>query len=296
MVFKQLLYLSAFIVLWQMIYATVIQTCNDTHEASIYGMMLQKHIFKIITGVALGDVCLWECYQDVRCQSFNYVFTQHKCELNNRTKEARPEDFVQNSERYYLKRDTKRVILGTIPELPADSCKEIKASEGRQVESGKYWLNRIEKAVLLHCDMTIEVVRAKLDIKGMEELVAVRRHIDKCLASASVRVCDVNADCHNTYGSYNCSCKAGFIGNGTKCTRLDVKNCGDVLNSGEKSSGIFSINPDGSGAFNNFSMEKRVGVRRLLESQMTIYKLIWEQGTQSAESPHKGRPLTRIKT
>lgn len=32
----------------------------------------------------------------------------------------------------------------------------------------------------------------------------------------------------------------------------DLKNCGDVFNSGKKSSGIFSINPDGSGAFNVF--------------------------------------------
>ncbi|RMX57868.1 hypothetical protein pdam_00021408 [Pocillopora damicornis] len=53
-----------------------------------------------------------------------------KCELSKRTKEARPEDFVTNSERYYFRRDTKRAILGAIPELSADSCKEIKASEG----------------------------------------------------------------------------------------------------------------------------------------------------------------------
>ncbi|CAH3167884.1 unnamed protein product [Pocillopora meandrina] len=112
--------------------------------------MLQKHIFKTITGAAFGDVCLRECYRDVRCQSFNYVFTQDKCELSNRTKEARPEDFIPNSDRYYFRRDMKRgkmiwlivlegrisqffftfsfsyflTILGAIPELSADSCKE----------------------------------------------------------------------------------------------------------------------------------------------------------------------------
>ena len=49
-------------------------------------------------------------------------------------------------------------ILGAIPELPADSCKEIKASEGGQVVSGKYWLNFIkpDTAVLAHCDMKTE--------------------------------------------------------------------------------------------------------------------------------------------
>ena len=77
-------------------------------EVSKFGMMLQGHIFKRITGAGLSDVCLRECYADVRCQSFNYVFTQDICELSNRTKEARPEDYVPNPERFYFKRDYKR--------------------------------------------------------------------------------------------------------------------------------------------------------------------------------------------
>ena len=84
------------------------QHSSEKGEVSILGMMLQGHIFKNITKAAFGDVCLRECYQDIRCQSFNYVFTEDICELNNRTKEARPEDFVPNSERYYFKKDMKR--------------------------------------------------------------------------------------------------------------------------------------------------------------------------------------------
>ena len=50
------------------------------------------------------------------------------------------------------------VPLGSIPELPAESCKEIKASEGGQAFSGKYWLDAIikEKSVLAYCDMNTE--------------------------------------------------------------------------------------------------------------------------------------------
>ncbi|XP_022778804.1 L-rhamnose-binding lectin CSL3-like, partial [Stylophora pistillata] len=33
--------------------------------------------------------------------------------------------------------------------------------------------------------------------------------------------CDANAECNNTLGSYNCTCKDGFHGNGTRCTDLD---------------------------------------------------------------------------
>ena len=36
--------------------------------------------------------------------------------------------------------------------------------------------------------------------------------------NASVSVCDVNADCKNTVGSYRCTCKAGFTGDGKTCT------------------------------------------------------------------------------
>ena len=38
---------------------------------------------------------------------------------------------------------------------------------------------------------------------------------DEC--NTSVSVCDVNADCKNTLGSYRCSCKAGFSGDGHTC-------------------------------------------------------------------------------
>ena len=49
------------------------------------------------------------------------------------------------------------VPLGSIPELPAETCKEIKASEGQAV-SGKYWLSNIKPgmAVLAYCDMKTE--------------------------------------------------------------------------------------------------------------------------------------------
>lgn len=50
------------------------------------------------------------------------------------------------------------VPLGSVPEVPAESCKEIKASEGGQAESGKYWFddNKTGLSVLTHCDMDTE--------------------------------------------------------------------------------------------------------------------------------------------
>ena len=39
--------------------------------------------------------------------------------------------------------------------------------------------------------------------------------VDECTASSLV--CDVNANCNNTQGSYHCSCKPGFTGDGITC-------------------------------------------------------------------------------
>ena len=48
--------------------------------------------------------------------------------------------------------------LGSIPELPAVSCREIKASEGAQAASGDYWLDleNNENPLKVYCDMTTD--------------------------------------------------------------------------------------------------------------------------------------------
>ena len=42
--------------------------------------------------------------------------------------------------------------------------------------------------------------------------------IDECTASSPL--CDVNAQCSNTRGSYSCRFKFGFSGNGKTCKGL----------------------------------------------------------------------------
>ncbi|XP_078382673.1 uncharacterized protein LOC144665316 [Oculina patagonica] len=200
----QLFCITLVLQLCQMFCEMASQQCEG--EDSIYGMMLRGHTFKRMkTSISLE--CLQACYDDVRCQSFNYVISQDLCELNDRTKEARPEDFVPDSDRYYYRKFKKRVPLGSIPELPANSCTEIKANEGGQVVSGKYWFDSIilGQTVLAHCNMETE-------------------DVDEC--SASNNVCDVNAVCVNTIGSFGCSCKIGYSGDGQRCELLPCKPVG----------------------------------------------------------------------
>ena len=82
------------------------QQCKEDEHA-ISGMMLRGHTFRTMRS-SIAFECHQACYNDFRCHSFNYVISEELCELNNRTKEARPENFVPNSERYYVRSNKKR--------------------------------------------------------------------------------------------------------------------------------------------------------------------------------------------
>jgi hypothetical protein len=85
----------------------------QTAENSIGGMFLRGHTFKTYK-VGWPAGCYLKCEEEVTCQSYNFVIGQKVCELNNRTKEARPEDFMPDRTRFYMKRTINR---GT-PQFP----------------------------------------------------------------------------------------------------------------------------------------------------------------------------------
>ncbi len=42
--------------------------------------------------------------------------------------------------------------------------------------------------------------------------------------------CDVNARCNNTFGSFNCTCLQGYVGNGVNCSgKAALNTCGFFL-------------------------------------------------------------------
>ena len=96
------------LMLCQMYSGLIAKKCSP--QVSVYGMMLQRHIFKIVETSTTFE-CLTVCNDEERCQSFNYVVSKNICEMNNRTKEARPEDFVPDSDRYYYGRVRNRGLL-----------------------------------------------------------------------------------------------------------------------------------------------------------------------------------------
>ncbi|XP_066022865.1 uromodulin-like [Pocillopora verrucosa] len=184
-------------------------TANDQcrTEVNIQGMALKRSVFKRWS-VATPHLCDVKCGLEIACQSYNYNLKYQICELNNRTKEARPENFLSAPGWFYIRRLNGRAPLGSIPELPAISCLEIKASEGKNTISGKYWLDPAGtgKAILINCDMA-------------------SGDMDEC--KYNISDCDVNANCTNTYVSYKCTCKAGYTGDGHSCSDIDECSNGD---------------------------------------------------------------------
>ncbi|XP_078363220.1 uncharacterized protein LOC144647310 [Oculina patagonica] len=127
-------------------------------QSSSYGKALKGHTFDKVKVPLPGD-CLIRCENDPRCQSLNYVMEDNICELNNRSKEARPADYVTDPSRIYMSNNFKRVPIGSIRDLPAESCEEIKASEEEEVVSGNYWLDRHStgEPTLIHCYLNMTV-------------------------------------------------------------------------------------------------------------------------------------------
>ena len=94
-------------------YCISLQACADNLQCkpvrSIYGTMLRGHVFQEHNAANIL-ACSLLCDFNIRCQSINYVMSRQLCELNSKTKEARPEDYVKDADRVYLTRPSERGI------------------------------------------------------------------------------------------------------------------------------------------------------------------------------------------
>ena len=106
---SQIFQSSVLLILAHLLQGAATQQCHGGRSAgtSILGWMLQGHIYKTMKA-DLPHACVFACYKDDRCQSLNWVISLLTCEFNNRTKEARPKDFIPNADRFYFKRDMNR--------------------------------------------------------------------------------------------------------------------------------------------------------------------------------------------
>lgn len=80
---------------------TANQQCKPA-EASVNGKALKGHTFKTAVIQSLVE-CQVLCENELKCQSYNYFIPSKICELNDRTKEARPYSFVLDENSIYMK-------------------------------------------------------------------------------------------------------------------------------------------------------------------------------------------------
>ena len=76
-------------------------------EINIRGMTLKGFVFKRMT-VAAPHICDFLCEREITCQSYNFNRKEQICELNNRTKDARPENFRLDPAWFYIRRLNRR--------------------------------------------------------------------------------------------------------------------------------------------------------------------------------------------
>jgi len=86
----------------------------------------------------------------------------------------------------------------------------------------------------MHAKMVLNTISLKLEISLLELnlcgenfdcaykllLIFIMPDFDECSLEPSP--CDENADCTNTDGSYICTCKQGFTGNGSICEGVPI--------------------------------------------------------------------------
>ena len=72
-------------------------------EINIRGMALKGFAFKRMA-VAAPHICDILCEREIICQSYNFNRKEQICELNNRTKDARPENFRSDPACFYIRR------------------------------------------------------------------------------------------------------------------------------------------------------------------------------------------------
>ena len=84
---------------------TNLETAEDQcrSEVDIRGMALKGFVLKRMT-VAAPHICDILCERETICQSYNFNRKEQICELNHRTKDARPENFRSDPAWFYIRR------------------------------------------------------------------------------------------------------------------------------------------------------------------------------------------------
>ena len=88
-------------VLYLILMTSVWQTHGEQCRA--YQVPIRGHTYKTAQAGELFR-CFVRCERDSACKSCNFKHTWEICEMNNETKETKPNDFISDEQSYYIKR------------------------------------------------------------------------------------------------------------------------------------------------------------------------------------------------
>ena len=90
-------------------YIPILTSCQQTKivqrktTRSVHRKYLQGHVFKTTYNSIDPQHCISDCWEEnEHCQSFNYFPYLDICELNDRSKENAPEDYIDKDDTVYF--------------------------------------------------------------------------------------------------------------------------------------------------------------------------------------------------
>ncbi|XP_048585299.1 uncharacterized protein LOC116601179 [Nematostella vectensis] len=146
-------------------------TCKEQFNTEQH-VFLKGSVFHSYTATEI-----WECFQTCKankvCQSYNYYIQTQLCEHNKETKAREPSKAVSQYLAVYMENPTRGKV-GSLPELPGKSCKQILELGTESRGSGEYWIDPAgtKDPMRVYCDMETEkggwalVMRIKLSQTG----------------------------------------------------------------------------------------------------------------------------------
>ncbi|KAM7427680.1 hypothetical protein ABFA07_021226 [Porites harrisoni] len=158
------------------------------------------------------ETCKLHCYHENNCTSVNYREKNKTCELNNATHLLHDNEFEDKVGYLYHGADS--------------ACDKSPCYNGGICQSGFS-----ARGYRCLCPSGFKDFRCQADV-------------DECRSSTD-NDCSTNATCNNTKGSYNCSCKPGYSGNGRNCS--DIDECRSSSHNNCSSNAICNNTP---GSFN----------------------------------------------
>ncbi|XP_068736542.1 fibrillin-1-like isoform X1 [Montipora capricornis] len=139
------------------------------------------------------DACELFCYHNANCVSINFDSETYRCDLNNATHRIHDDEFVDTVGYLYRGADS--------------ACDTVRCNNGGNCQSGF-----TDKGFQCLCPPGFAQARCQQDI-------------NECTSGDAN--CSVDAICKNSHGSYSCTCKPGYTGDGYNCTDIDECSTGE---------------------------------------------------------------------